>query len=145
MEFKTITVKNGTENQNLKIYSCSITNIDILESDPHFIFGGVIISVDGMDKIVNEWANYYSEFTGYPIIIADLMNRVKLKKPIRYISKKDRQSVLDKFNHNCKFCGSEKDLHIDHIIPISKGGKNNITNLQVLCRTCNLKKGDKIL
>lgn len=34
-------------------------------------------------------------------------------------------------------------FHIDHIIPISKGGKNKEENLEVICRTCNLKKGAK--
>ena len=32
---------------------------------------------------------------------------------------------------------------IDHIIPISKGGGNDSRNLQIICRTCNLKKGTK--
>lgn len=34
----------------------------------------------------------------------------------------------------------EKDLHIDHIVPIKNGGTNDATNLQCLCSSCNLKK-----
>ena len=34
-------------------------------------------------------------------------------------------------------------FHIDHIIPVSKGGNNKEGNLQVICRTCNNKKGAK--
>ncbi len=43
----------------------------------------------------------------------------------------------------CKLCQAEKDLCIDHIFPICKGGDNNLSNFQVLCRSCNSKKGGK--
>jgi 5-methylcytosine-specific restriction endonuclease McrA len=47
---------------------------------------------------------------------------------------------------SCSFCGAtarEKTLHIDHIIPVSKGGETVKENLQVLCETCNLQKNNK--
>jgi 5-methylcytosine-specific restriction endonuclease McrA len=34
-------------------------------------------------------------------------------------------------------------FHIDHKTPISRGGSNDIGNLQILCPTCNMKKGAK--
>lgn len=42
----------------------------------------------------------------------------------------------------CKYCGTEYNLTIDHIIPVSKGGVTAQTNWQVLCKKCNNKKGD---
>ena len=46
----------------------------------------------------------------------------------------------------CVICGSEKDLHFDHIIPYSKGGSSNTAkNVQLLCAKCNLNKSDKII
>lgn len=44
----------------------------------------------------------------------------------------------------CVRCGSKKELHFDHIIPVAKGGGNIEANIQILCQTCNLKKADKI-
>lgn len=40
-------------------------------------------------------------------------------------------------------CKKLSDYHVDHVIPISKGGENKKENLQILCPTCNLQKGSK--
>lgn len=44
----------------------------------------------------------------------------------------------------CVDCGTTQDLTIDHIIPLSKSGTNQIDNLQILCRSCNARKGNRI-
>lgn len=43
----------------------------------------------------------------------------------------------------CAHCGEEDNLSIDHIRPISKGGSDDLDNLQILCRSCNSRKGDR--
>jgi 5-methylcytosine-specific restriction endonuclease McrA len=47
------------------------------------------------------------------------------------------------FGNACVACGATKDLTIDHVIPLRKGGTNFIENLQPLCRACNSSKKDK--
>lgn len=41
----------------------------------------------------------------------------------------------------CAKCGSTIGIEIDHIVPIMRGGDNDLSNLQFLCRKCNSKKG----
>lgn len=66
------------------------------------------------------------------------------KEASRYIAnKKVREEVFAKHGKVCKHCSSENDLSIDHIIPVVRGGKNSIDNLQPLCRSCNSKKGGR--
>lgn len=42
----------------------------------------------------------------------------------------------------CMSCKSSRDLTIDHIIPVSMGGSNDHSNLQLLCRMCNSNKSN---
>jgi 5-methylcytosine-specific restriction endonuclease McrA len=43
----------------------------------------------------------------------------------------------------CRYCGSDENLHIDHIISRKRGGTHDLDNLQVLCKSCNLRKSSK--
>jgi 5-methylcytosine-specific restriction endonuclease McrA len=40
--------------------------------------------------------------------------------------------------NKCEICGSYKELEIHHIVPRSRGGKNFIGNIQLLCKTCHI-------
>jgi 5-methylcytosine-specific restriction protein A len=54
-----------------------------------------------------------------------------------------RKYVFERDNFQCQSCGKiylETNLNIDHIIPLARGGSNDISNLQTLCQTCNQKK-----
>ena len=57
-----------------------------------------------------------------------------------------RYEVLKRAKGKCELCGVDrkiKSLDVDHIIPRSKGGANDISNLQALCFTCNRAKGNR--
>ncbi|NER00841.1 MAG: HNH endonuclease [Cyanothece sp. SIO2G6] len=68
----------------------------------------------------------------------------KKKTPRIAIPKSVRDYVLKRDRHTCRHCGSQQNLSVDHIKPISKGGSNDMSNFQTLCRRCNSRKGDRI-
>lgn len=53
-------------------------------------------------------------------------------------------AVYKRDGGRCVYCGSVENLHLDHIIPFSRGGATNVENLQLLCQKCNLEKSNKI-
>ncbi|WP_373524289.1 HNH endonuclease [Aquiflexum sp.] len=55
----------------------------------------------------------------------------------------NRTNLFRRDSNECQYCGSKKQLTIDHILPRSKGGKTNWTNLITACHRCNVIKGDK--
>ena len=59
------------------------------------------------------------------------------------IPRKLRHEVFKRDGYRCRECGASKEetsLEIDHILPVAKGGTNDIDNLQTLCRECNRMK-----
>jgi 5-methylcytosine-specific restriction endonuclease McrA len=46
------------------------------------------------------------------------------------------------FDHRCAYCGAGGDLHIEHVVPISRGGGHAIGNIVPACESCNYSKRD---
>jgi 5-methylcytosine-specific restriction endonuclease McrA len=56
------------------------------------------------------------------------------------------EALCATYGHGCLCCGSKtKKLTRDHVIPISAGGSNEISNIQPLCLPCNLRKGRRVI
>jgi CRISPR/Cas system Type II protein with McrA/HNH and RuvC-like nuclease domain len=59
-----------------------------------------------------------------------------------------RRAIFGKLEGHCSYCVRPidfKTFHIDHEIPVSKGGQDRFENLFPACPKCNLEKGDKTL
>lgn len=100
-----------------------------------------------------------------PINIADAKKAIKLliKKKAEFISEKvirlvnfiylpitrirntkpSRKSIHARDGYKCVYCNSTRNLTIDHLIPSSRGGKNEWKNLVSCCNKCNTYKGDR--
>jgi 5-methylcytosine-specific restriction endonuclease McrA len=74
-----------------------------------------------------------------PLVIR-LLNYVKIKLFKVVLTKRN---ILVRDGFKCVYCGSKDKLTLDHLIPKSKGGRNDWNNLVTCCDTCNKKKGDK--
>jgi len=55
----------------------------------------------------------------------------------------NRHRLFRRDEYQCVYCGSQKELTIDHVQPRSRGGRNTWTNLVTCCSKCNHKKGNK--
>jgi len=61
---------------------------------------------------------------------------------INDLSSVEWQWLLDRYDYHCAYCGSRGEgLTPDHVMPLSRGGDNTLSNIVPACGRCNLKKG----
>ncbi|MCK5127959.1 MAG: HNH endonuclease [candidate division Zixibacteria bacterium] len=98
-----------------------------------------------LTKEIIEELNHPEEIEYFPYAPAsnknsrELLERRKMSNALRY-------EILKRDGFKCKLCGATREddkLNIDHIKPISKGGKTIKENLRTLCQRCNSGKGSK--
>lgn len=53
-----------------------------------------------------------------------------------------KERIKENWNHTCAYCGSTKNLTLDHVTPKALGGKDKSDNIVCACRECNHNKGD---
>lgn len=108
----------------------------------------------------SEECNTYIEITGKEKRICDccgkkyapINSRHKVCSPQcrEDIEKRGNFVIYDRDNFRCFYCGHSSltykiSLHIDHVIPVSKGGKDEAGNLVTACEKCNLQKAARCL
>lgn len=110
--------------------------------------------VQNKDTLKKKQAEWYRSEEGREKTYQNNLKRRSYKHHVRFYGVK-RKNILNRDDWTCQNCGCKvhdrttgdwntpDKAHIDHVIPISKGGNSEPSNLQVLCRTCNLSKQDK--
>ena len=105
---------------------------------------------DNIDTKENTAHNSNEEMTSETNMEEAYTPKVKTHRTSRNVNARLRFRVMQRDNFKCCMCGASPakdpsvELHIDHIIPWSKGGETTIDNLQTLCSKCNLGKSDLI-
>ncbi|MDX5346888.1 MAG: HNH endonuclease [Hymenobacteraceae bacterium] len=54
-----------------------------------------------------------------------------------------RQNIFKRDQFQCQYCGSSRNLTLDHVLPRSRGGTSTWSNLITACSRCNNRKGDR--
>ena len=73
--------------------------------------------------------------------------RAKMKNNGGTLTAQQIQELQSTPDKECFWCETEcnENYHLDHIVPISKGGRNSLCNIAISCQPCNNKKGSKDL
>src|SRR5690606_7583337 len=66
-----------------------------------------------------------------------------VKVPYRHSVPVTRRAVFGRDGHTCQYCGSQAES-IDHVVPRSRGGQHEWDNVVACCRSCNMRKGDRL-
>ena len=95
---------------------------------------------DGYCGALMEWWRSALENAGY----ATAGDRDPSRKPPRKsLSRSLVRAVMERDAYRCVTCGTHLNLSVDHIEPVSKGGSDDLDNLQTMCQPCNSRKGDR--
>lgn len=111
------------------------------------------IAVDNILTIIDREKQLAAEKEKYEREKREERERQKALRPAHQIersklTKKLRYEIFERDHYKCVICGRSAEdgviLHVDHIIPVSKGGLTVPENLRTLCADCNLGKSDTL-
>lgn len=63
------------------------------------------------------------------------------------VERVSRRKIIERDGRICYMCGrdiGQRELVLDHVIPLARGGEHSEKNLRVACRFCNARKGNKL-
>jgi 5-methylcytosine-specific restriction endonuclease McrA len=92
------------------------------------------------------WIQEYERKLGRDKKEIEVKKKISKRRRSQFQAKRDRLMLIliERDGYLCAECGSQGDLAIDHIVPLSKGGSDEPDNLRILCRSCNSRKGDSL-
>jgi hypothetical protein len=109
-----------------------------------WVYNGLFRLIDAWKEISNtrQVFKFKLELIDDDTLISDELREIEHN---RLIPSSVKLEVWKRDKGKCILCGSQDNLHFDHIIPYSKGGSSLVAeNIQILCARHNLEKRDKI-
>lgn len=92
-----------------------------------------------IDKIKKRMSDWWKNNLDKRIVYSQ--KRRAQKSLGRGVTVKEWLSVLEFYEHRCLCCGFEGKMTMDHVVPLSLGGRHEVENIQPLCHSCNSRKG----
>jgi len=127
--------------------SCIILNSDYTFLNIVSWRKAITLLVKGKTEVLRYTEKTVSNFE--KTVIFKIPAVMRLMKIIRVIYRNrvpfNKRNVIVRDEFECAYCGiKSKSLTVDHIIPLSRGGKSNFENCMAACKNCNAKKGNKL-
>lgn len=111
-------------------------------SNQKYLYGDLWMIDEVCEDLISEGLIFFDGIGKY---YGERMMRYKFKCIVykasrEYIPVSVKREVFELCDYRCMNCGSGRRLEIDHIFPVSRGGGSELSNLQILCMTCNRAK-----
>jgi 5-methylcytosine-specific restriction endonuclease McrA len=102
----------------------------------------VLLLKEKAEVLEESGAAFHSEHAAFAVpLVIRLTSYVRV--PRRTTMRITRRAVFARDRHRCQYCGSERHLTVDHVVPRSKGGLDTWDNVVTSCAPCNRKKADR--
>lgn len=92
---------------------------------------------------MREWYAAHKDIARIRAVVSHNRRRARANTTDGDFTRQEWQALCDRYNQQCACCKAHAPLTVDHVIPLIKGGTNDIGNLQPLCAVCNRRKGVK--
>lgn len=123
---------------------CIILNTDYTFLNSVSWKRAVRIFANGKTEVLKYSSRIIKTAGGEEFIVPSVMRLIKMIRMI-YRNKVpfSKRNMIIRDRYKCVYCGSKKQLTIDHVMPASKGGKTNFENCVTACIECNNKKKNR--
>lgn len=119
------------------VYSCSACEEMVVEC---FTLADVRLC----DRCAEFFANHYNK--AHSGMWLTWKNERQPSAKRRDIPHKLRRAIFERDHYRCRYCGDFKGgLTLDHVMPVSRGGTDDLENLVTACKSCNSRKKTKTL
>jgi 5-methylcytosine-specific restriction endonuclease McrA len=113
--------------------------VRLTQRDPTYFKRWHLANRDERNAKTREWARANPE----RVLMRTRGRRAAKRGLTKHFTLAEWREKLDLFAHCCAYCGESESLTVDHRIPLSRGGSDEISNIVPACSRCNCSKGTK--